>query len=414
MFASLICLRRLPVLSLLFVAITLGLTCAPSGAAWAETTAAWTSSHAEPPAAVATTDKALPTLLVTRQWGPSPERPFRLGMQRLNPALDKEKQLAAFDPAGYVINSGILIGGFADQWIGGMALATRRFQWWVEAKASLTAPPGSFGSSVVLGTRDGHVMRIDALSGKVLWTANLDYFTERPFLLSGTTLYAVTAAQGLYALDFQTGKTLWIFDGGFPEGLTIRGGARPVVYENKVIYGTAAGELIAVAADSGKLVWRYNPAYNTARFHDVVGEMVLRGGRLFISRYDGIVAAIDLAGSVRKVLWQETLPGVTTSVFRGDRYYVGCLNGDVFALDPDNLRKVWRKVTGVPVTTLTAGETSLFIGGTAGRITALQASTGNVLWADQLGSSIATPPLVEENVLYYSTGMKNLYAYKMK
>jgi len=342
------------------------------------------------------------------------DRPFRLGVTRLNPLLDKEKPLAAFDPAGYAINSGMLIGSFADHWIGGMTLSTGRYQWWVESKASLTAPPGSFGSSVVLGTRDGRVTRLDALTGKILWTANLDYFTERPFLLNGTTLYAVTAAQGLYALDFQTGKTLWIFDGGFPEGLTIRGGARPVVYENKVIFGTAAGELIAIAADSGKLAWRYNPAYNTARFHDVVGEMVLRGGHLFISRYDGIVAAIDLSGPVRNIIWQETLPGVTTSVFRGDRYYVGCLNGDVYALDPDNLRKVWRRVTGVAVTTLTAGESSIFVGGSAGRVTALEVRTGNIQWADQLGSAIATPPLVEANILYFSTGMKNLYAYKIK
>jgi len=342
------------------------------------------------------------------------ERPFHYGVTRLSPMLDKEKPLAAFDPAGYAINSGILVGSFADQWIGGMALSTGRFQWWVESKASLTAPPSSFGGSVVLGTRDGRVTRLDALTGKILWTANLDYFTERPFLLNGTTLYAVTAAQGLYALDFQTGKILWIFDGGFPEGLTIRGGARPVVYENKVIFGTASGELIAIAVDSGKLAWRYNPAYNSARFHDVVGEMVLRGGHLFISRYDGIVAAIDLSGSVRNIIWQETLPGVTTSVFRGDRYYVGCLNGDVYALDPDNLRKVWRKVTGVAVTTLTAGESSIFVGGTAGRVTALEARTGNIQWVDQLGSAIATPPLVEANILYFSTGMKNLYAYKIK
>ena len=342
-------------------------------------------------------------------------RPFQLGCWELNKKLERDKPLAALDSAGFVINSGVLIGAFDDRWVGGMPLATKRVQWWLEAPSTLTAPPGSFGGSVVLGFRDGKLMRVDAVSGKKLWTTDLDSFTERPFLLSGTTLYAVTAAQVLYALDFQTGKTLWVFDGGFPEGLSIRTSARPVAHDNKVIFGTASGELIAVAADSGKLVWRYNPAYTDARFHDYVGEMVVRGGKLIVARYDGLVAAIDLTGSMRNVIWQENMPGLTTSAFRGDRYYVGALNGDVYALDPDSAgRRIWRHVTGAAVTNLAVGETDVFAAGVGGRITALDAITGDIRWYDRLGSAVAGAPMIYDDALYFTTGMKALYAYRLK
>ncbi|MEN9835989.1 MAG: outer membrane protein assembly factor BamB [Pseudomonadota bacterium] len=342
-------------------------------------------------------------------------RPFQLGFWSLNPKLDRQKPLAALDPAGFTINSGVLVGAFGDEWIGGMPLATKRVQWWIDAKSTLTAPPGSFGGSVVLGFRDGKLTRVDAVSGKRFWTSDLDSFTERPLLLNGTTLYVVTAAQVLYAIDFQTGKTLWVYDGGFPDGLSIRAAAKPVAFDNKVIFGTASGELIAVTAETGKLAWRFNPAYTTARFHDYVGEMVVRSGKLIVARYDGLVAAIDLAGSQRNILWQEKLPGITASAYRGDKYFVGALNGDVYALDPDNAgRRIWRQMTGTSVTNLTVGEKDVFAAGTGGRITALDSNSGKISWYDRLGSAIAGSPLIYEDALYYTTGMKALYAYKLR
>lgn len=341
-------------------------------------------------------------------------RPFRLGYLNLNKALDAAKPLAMLDPAGFTINSGILIGGFDSKWVGGLNMASRRVSWWFEGPSDMTAPPGSFGSSVVLGFRDGKVIKLDAVTGRKLWTASLDSFTERSFLLSGTTLYVLTAAQVLYAVDFQSGKTIWLFDGGFPDGLTIRGGARPVIHDNKVLFGIATGEILAVNVDTGKLIWRYNPSYNDARFHGVVGEMVVRNNRLIITRYDGLVAAIDLNSAVRNVTWQEQFPGLTTSAFRGNRLYVGGLNGDVYALDADGGRRIFRAVTGAAVTSISAGETTLFVAGHKGRVTALDAANGNLLWDDAVGGALASPPVLFEDGIYYATGVKSIYAYKLR
>lgn len=342
-------------------------------------------------------------------------RPFRIGYMSLNDRLNDEKPLAMIDTSGFVVNSGVMIGGFDDRWVGGLSMTTQKVLWWHDGEVAMTAPPGSFGSSVVLGFRSGKLTKLEALTGKVQWSADVHSFTERAFLLNGTMLYVLTAAQSLYALDFQSGRTLWVFDAGFPEGLTVRGGAKPLFHEGKIIFGIASGEILGVAADTGKLLWRYNPAYNEARFHDVVGEMVVRNNKLLITRYDGLVASIDLASPVRSVVWQEQLPGLTTSTFRNASYFVGGLNGDVFALDPDNGgRRLWRSVTGAPVTTITAGETTLFVAGKDGRVTALDASSGAMLWHDLLGSSLASPPVLFENAIYYTTGLKSVYGYKLR
>jgi outer membrane protein assembly factor BamB len=220
----------------------------------------------------------------------------------------------------------------------------------------------------------------------------------------------------LYALDFQSGKTNWVYDAGYPERLTIRAGSAPVVSEGRVIIGIDSGEVMAVAADSGKLLWRYNPAFNDARFHDVVGEMVVRNGRLLMARYDGYVAAIDVAGSERVPVWQDQLPGISSAVMRGSRYYVGAQNGDVYALDTENGgRRVWRAITGATVATMTlVSESTLLVAGTNGRLTALDVATGQILWHDDLGSATVSPPAMFESAIYFTTAMKSVYAYRLK
>lgn len=367
--------------------------------------------------ALATTspsDKAVAasSVQVDRYWD-STQRPFRYGVLRLDPQLDRQKPLAMAETAGWATNSGLLIGAFDRRWVGGLSLATGKVAWWLDGSADMTSLPGSFGSSVVFAFRDGKIVKTDALTGTKQWTASVDSHVERPFVLSGTVLYAVTAAQVIYALDFQSGKVLWLYDCGFPEGLTVRGGVKPLVHDGRVLLGLASGEILALTADSGKLVWRYNPAYNDARFHDVVGELVARGGKLALTRYDGLVVSINLGGSVRSVLWQEQLPGIATSLYHNGRYYLGSTNGEVYAYDVDAGRRLFRVVTDQPIMTLAASENTLFAAGAGGRITAINAATGALQWHDAVGGSLASPPVVTRDAIFYATGLKNLYAYRL-
>ncbi len=354
--------------------------------------------------------------LSVRALPANPEgRPFRLGYYKINPAIDRDKPLAALDGAGFAINSGILVGSFDEKWTVGISLASLKPLWWAEQKSSATTPPGSFGSAVVMGYRNGTLVKFDAISGKAQWTQTLDSFSDRPLTLLGNTLYVVTSAQAVYAIDFQTGRINWVFDGGFPDGLVIRSGPRALVYEGKVLVGLASGEILALASDSGKLLWRYNPAYNDARFHAVVSDMAVISGKLLIARYDGIVAAIDLSSSIRQVVWQDRLPVITAAVQRGERFYVGSTNGEVYAIDPASSgRKIWSLQTGASVTSMQAGEDALFVAGRGGQVTAIDWKEGAMKWVDQVGSTIATPPVIYEDVLYVATGYASIYGYGLK
>ena len=341
-------------------------------------------------------------------------RPFRLGVLRLNNDLDQSKPLASNDAAGWAMAAGTLIGSFDQKWVGGYSLVEERVTWWFEGGTDLTMPPAVLGRWAVLGFRSGRLVKLDTVTGKKAWEIDLSAFSERRAVLAGNVLLVVTVSQALYAIDFQTGKTLWLFDGGFPAGLTLRNGALPLVHDNKVLFGLTTGEILAVNFETGKLQWRYNPAYNDSRFHDVVGELIVRSNQLLMTRYDGLVASVELAGD-KRVIWQEQLPAVATSSFRNGRYYVGCVNGDVYAFDAATGRRIWSAAvqTGTSVGFLMPGESLIYVIGSNGRITVLDAAAGTISFSDDVGGEVTSAPVVYGNAFFVATGLKNLYSYRL-
>jgi outer membrane protein assembly factor BamB len=321
--------------------------------------------------------------------------------------------LGRTDFGGYALVSDVLVGSFGGDWVGGVRLDTFKPLWWKPARTDLTAPPSVFGGAVVLGFRDGALMKVDASTGKLAWEARLPSFADRSMTLSGKTLLVSTADQTLMAFDFSTGQPLWNYDAGRPEGLALRSAAPPLVNGGLVFYGTSAGDVHAIALETGKLAWQYSGGFAEARFHDVVGALAVFNNMLLVTRNDGVVVAVDFRGEERAKLWEARLSSVTSSDFHDGRIYVGGFNGDVIAIDAMTGQQLWRVQTGQPIGALTIADRRLFSCGSNGRVTAIDLISGRELWHDNPGEDISRPPLVAQGNIYIPTGLGNLYVYRL-
>jgi len=345
---------------------------------------------------------------------PEKNGPFRLGVMELSPELDSVKPLAAADFSGWVYSEGVLVGAIDKKWVAGQSLDTGKVLWWLPASTPLAAPVTAIDQSVILGFRDGKVSKVNVLTGKVDWSATLDSFISRSLVLSGSTLLAFTAGQQLYGLDFNTGKVSWVYDGGFPDGLVLQGGAPPAIFRQQIIVGYASGEIHSVNLNTGALMWKYSAEeYVDQRFHDVVGEIVVIGSGFLVSRYDGSVARIGIDGNDVRKIWSDTVNNVTTSSYREGRFFVGCLNGDVISFDVQTGRKIWTTKTGQSVTTLTPGDSTIYASGGNGRINAINSENGDVIWFDDIGAEIVRRPFLYKDGIFFATGFKNIYGYKV-
>ncbi|MFK7826835.1 MAG: PQQ-binding-like beta-propeller repeat protein [Oligoflexales bacterium] len=339
-------------------------------------------------------------------------KPFRTSFFKLAPDLDKEKPLAVADYGGWLESNGILLGSLDDDWLTGLTLPGLGPKWWRKSPGAQTCPPVSFGSWAVFGFRNGSIWKINALTGDKVWERKLDSFPARRIKKTENQLLVVTAKQTIYAIDSESGTVNWVHDSNASEGLSIRNLAAPTVHQEQVYYGLSSGEVVALDLKTGERKWTHNPGFSEARFHDMIGEIYIigNGKGLLLTRYDGIMTAVNL-NNPKQNMWEPVkLNSITDSSFRHNRVYVGTHSGYVYAYNPDNGKQLWQSHIGASVGSITAGETKLYVTSTQGRIAALDVE-GKMLWHDQLEGLVTGSPVYIGNNIFFQTGLRNFYGY---
>lgn len=344
-------------------------------------------------------------------------RPFRAGFIKLAPDLDAQKPLASVDYGGWVFHEGHLIGALDQDHLVALSLPFKNQIWKAPIQGGLTTPPAVFGDAVFAADQSGAVFKFSASDGKLIWKNQLDAFVSRPFVKSQNSLLAITAKDTLYHLDEETGQVRWAFDEISPEtDMPIRSQTPPLVISSMVYHGTAQGDIIAVALDTGKEVWRVSPHYTTDRFKRLMGDLVFYGGSLIFARHDGVIGSLDTKDPQNTVrLWEDgkQLKGITAAVFRAGQFYVGNSAGQILAYDVKTNQKLWSVHLGTGISYLVPGEQTLYGMTHSGMISAIDLATGLWHWNDELGAALVSPPVYKDRVMYLVTGDKNLYGYRI-
>lgn len=159
--------------------------------------------------------------------------------------------------------------------------------------------------------------------------------------------------------------------------------AAPLATDNERIYvALAAGGLLAVAADTGAQVWRSD--------HHTTLRPAAADDRVYI------VAAQSLEGldaRTGKATWQTPLehPVSAPLVARAGWVIAALDNGEVLALRGSDGVVVWRQNIGAALVSPPAiNGDRLYLPGADGVVRALAVSTGAPLWTQPLGGSILT------------------------
>lgn len=338
--------------------------------------------------------------------------PLKVGVITINPSLDLEKPLAAADSGGFIVSGDALFGSHDAKYFFSYNLKSRNFLWWTELKGfASTTPVVVGGDSIVVATRSGQLVSMKTLTGSVNWTIDLDSHVERPLLVKDQTVFLMTAAQVGYAIDAATGQRKWVYDAGFTDQVVVKRAPMPVVFQDNVVFTLSSGEILALGLSDGKVRWKFDPLFGDGRFKDFVGDATLKNDRLVLTRHDGWVGEVSLS-QVKKINWQDKTSLISTSAFRANRLYTGHNNGDLVAYDSSTGQVIWRLNVGLTPSFIVVSESYVLALGTDGRIVsvALDGKLGRVY---DLGSGIASPPSLSGDQIFVSTGLKNIYVFKL-
>ncbi len=246
---------------------------------------------------------------------------------------------------------------------------------------TLPAPPTAQGTLDALRAyiplQTGELLAIDRETGATVWSITLA--TAWAPVVSDDVLYVAGDGE-LQAVRAATGDLVW------RSGIDAELIAAPIQQDDTIVLLVKPDELRALRKADGSEVWRRavgEQLTSPTLTADSGGVVVASGSRLRrFALNDG------------RPLWERELSGVLgRPSLAGDRIFVGSTDNHLYALDTANGRLAWpRWRAGGDVIGATADDRLVFVASHDNLLRGLRRGSGNQVWKRDLSTrTIATP-----------------------
>lgn len=215
----------------------------------------------------------------------------------------------------------------------------------------------------------------------------------------GDLLFAADQSGLVEAIDADSGEPRWRIelDAAASSGLTAVAG--------QVYLGTRNGEVLALDRSDGEVLWR------TRVNSEVLAAPQANRQLLVVQAVDGSVTALDRESGAERWVYSGSRPALTLRNTGTPRVidqvtFAGLANGRLVTLDNRGGQPLWQRRIAVPEgrseierlvdlagQPLLTQDGRLFVTSYNGRLAALQATTGEILWARDI-SSYRSPVMV--------------------
>lgn len=295
------------------------------------------------------------------------------------------------------------LNGNATRNIGHVAISGTLSQAWTRSvgsgsgsSARIVSPPVAAGGRVYTLDAGATVAAHGASNGARVWSVNLTPEGESTtdgfgggLAHDAGRIYVSNGFGELHALSADTGEVVWTAPLGAPSR------AAPAVVGGRVFAVTRDNRIIAVDAASGQVSW-------TEQGLDQVAGIL--GGAAPAATEQVVVAPFSsgelnaYAAGTGRIGWVDDLTGTRGStglaalndvsgdpVISDGVVYAASQSGRFVAVDLRSGERLWTQSIGGVQPPYVAGSTIFFVSG-QGTLVAMQKDSGNVIWATELGA----------------------------
>jgi outer membrane protein assembly factor BamB len=266
--------------------------------------------------------------------------------------------------------------------------------------ASVTSSPASKA-----GAFDSHVAAIDLATQRPLWDpVPLERVSRTGVTVDGETAFVGDNAGNIKAIDIGTGQVDWTRNvGGYVDtALAVSGGNVYAAVQGNV---DTTAAIVALNEDDGSQVWRYEAGRRElVTAPSVAGDAVLAG---FAGSSTSIRAIDAGTGAERWKSPVNTVPAPFGAPAVTGRSVVGIdLDGQTYLFDLVSGERTWDFALNDPTarsTPVVSGQ-QVLVTTNSGRVAALDARTGELVWQNAPTFDLLRDPLVTTNLLVVVRG----------
>lgn len=280
------------------------------------------------------------------------------------------------------------------------------------------------GGKLFATTGFGTLSALDATSGALLWTQQLDAPIGGAPTVMGGVVYVTSRDNRGYALDAATGRIKWQV-AGTPDLTGVLGAASPAIADQMVLFAFSSGELVALMRKDGTRRWSAyvagsRPGRGYSQVTDITGEPVFAGGTIYAANAVGRTIAMSPAGA-RKWTARD---GATGPVWvAGGSVFLISDEGKLVRLDARNGERIWavdlpyftkervrrRKAIYANYGPVLAGGL-LWVASSDGQMRAFDPMDGALVRSVEIPGGASTRPVVVDNTAYLVTTKGQLVA----
>ncbi len=284
----------------------------------------------------------------------------------------------------------------------------------------------SFANGIVYATTGrAELLALDAGTGTIKWRKPLGSPARSAATVADGRLFVLTLDDRLQSFAMADGTRQWQYQASTAP-TTLLGQAAPAFDDGFVVAGFGSGDLVALRADSGGLVWSDTlaSARGRASLVDLSGIRalpVIDAGRVFAIGGGGLLVALDLRSGRR--LWEKEAGGLQTPWLAGDWMFVQTADQTLAAVGRDDGQVRW--VTDLPryddperrrdplywTGPVLAGS-KLILGGSDSQAVSVDPVSGKFIGRIDLPDAISVAPVAAAGTLFLVTDDGSIQAYR--
>ena len=299
------------------------------------------------------------------------------------------------------------------------ALKNGKKLWSFQSGKRIVGTPAVSEGIVVFGSADCKIYGLDAQNGNLLWTVEAAEPVLGAVTIENGIAYIGASDHTFRAVNICTGEVKWAFAGvrGYIE-------TKPLVTDNKVIFGAWDNTLYALNKADGKELWKWTGGLTRMHFSPAAVWPVAADGKVFITDPQRAMTAIDI--ETGNTVWRTFQSMVRETIGLSEdkeRIYSKTMNDSIvcYSTKGNQPHKLWASNVGFGykhAPSMQVEKNGVVFGSTKeGLIFALEAATGKVLWKHKTGNSLISTvvPLDNNRVLFTATsGETGMLKFKIK
>ena len=282
----------------------------------------------------------------------------------------------------------------------------------------------AFDAGVLYATTGrGEVLALDAATGTLKWRQKLDNAARAAPTIAEGRLFIPLLGDQLVAHSVEDGRRVWSYQASLSQ-TAVLGLPSPAYADGLVVAGFGSGDLVALRAATGAVVWADSLA--SARGRNSVSDLsaihgmpVIQEGRVYAIGLGGLMLALDLRSGRR--LWERDVASDQTPCVAGAWIFVLDAEGQLAALSRSDGSVAWvtqlqrydnEKKKSDPVSWMgpTLAADRLVVASNDGVAQAVSPYTGEILGQQPLSGAISVPAVVAMGTVFVITDDARLAA----